>query len=141
MVLTLPRAVVPSCHCRCVVRGQKSGLSRCYTASALSVLSVHIHTSFPRCVAITHVFCSGLFTTMHAPSPQYQFKVFPFSDGFGHLERVEEDLLGAFDALSQKGGCTAPGGTGCRPRDELPAYPSLGRERSHALPFMVKACN
>ena len=34
-LVTLPRAVVPSCHCGCVVRGQKSGLSRCYTGSAL----------------------------------------------------------------------------------------------------------
>ena len=55
VAVTLPRAVVPSCHCGCVVRAQKSGLSRCYTASVLSVLSVHIHIFSEMCFDYTCV--------------------------------------------------------------------------------------
>ena len=39
MVSTLPRAVVPSCHCGCVVRGQKSGI---FTHLFQDVLRLHM---------------------------------------------------------------------------------------------------
>ena len=63
-----------------------------------------------------------------SPRPSVSFSL-TASENF---ERAEEDLP-AIAPLSQKRRCTAPGGSGCGPRDDPQAHPSLGRERSHAL--------